>query len=447
MSQTVKSILLLVGGVTLGVVATLRFRDVVPERSETPTGSEMHHEPPEDTREILYWRAPMDPNFVSDQPGKSPMGMDLVPVYAEDVESSGVRVSPSFIQNFAVRTTDVVRGPMPLQIRTLGIIAHNEEKVFSVNTKFEGWIEDARFNNLGERVEEGDVLFEIYSPELVTTQQEYLAAIEYVTRLEEASAYPDAVERARSLVAAARERLGHWDIDEETVDELVRDGRASRSIEFVSPVSGFVVEKMGDSLEGMRLVPGMTVLKLADHATLWAEVEFYESALQYLHEGQRVRVEVDAFPGRTWSGRILFFNPAVNPDTRTLKGFVEVDNADLSLRPQMFANITVQGVGPTDVLMVPDQAVLHSGERAVVIVAKGDGLFEPREVHLGVAADGMQEIRHGLSAGESVVTSSQFLIDSESNLRAAISQLLDAGSASDEASEPPPSEHDPGMRH
>ena len=379
-------------------------------------------------REILYWVAPMDPNYRSDEPGKSPMGMDLVPVYADGEpapDSEGVSVDPRFLQNFAVRTTPVAEGSMPVTIRTLGVLAHNEEKVFSVNTKFEGWIEDARFNNVGERVQQGDVLFAIYSPQLVTTQREYLAAIAYETRLRESNAYDEAVERASSLVGAAEERLRYWDITPEQIDELRASEAASRTVEFASPVSGFIVEKMGDSLEGMKLTPGMTVLKIADHSTLWAEVEFYESDLQYLREGQRVSVEVEAFPNRSWQGRILFFNPAVSPETRTLTGFVEIANADLRLRPQMFATITASLGGSASALMVPEQSVLHSGDRAVVIVAKGDGRFEPREVHLGRTNDGMQEVLHGLASGEEVVTSSQFLIDSESNLRAAITQLLD----------------------
>ena len=294
-------------------------------------------------REVLYWVAPMDPNYRSDSPGKSPMGMDLVPVYADDAppsDSEGVTVDPRFLQNFAVRTTPVAEGSMPVTIRTLGVLAHNEEKVFSVNTKFEGWIEDARFNNVGERVQQGDVLFAIYSPQLVTTQREYLAAIAYETRLRESNAYDEAVERAGSLVGAAEERLRYWDITPEQIEDLRSSETASRTVEFASPVSGFIVEKMGDSLEGMKLTPGMTVLKIADHSTLWAEVEFYESDLQYLREGQRVSVEVEAFPSRSWQGRILFFNPAVSPETRTLTGFVEIANEDLRLRPQMFATIT-----------------------------------------------------------------------------------------------------------
>ena len=376
-------------------------------------------------RKIRHWRAPMDPNYVRNEPGKSPMGMDLVPVYEEEAPAEGgVRVSRAFLQNFAVRTTEVKRGSMVIDIRTVGILAHNEERVYSVNTKFEGWIEKARFNNVGEQVKKGEVLFEIYSPQLITTQQEYLAAMDYVGRLTENEAYPDSIERAESLLESARERLRYWDISEEQIQALAQTKQVGRTVAFVSPNSGFVVAKMGDSLEGMKISPGMTVLKLADHSTLWAEVQFFEHHIRHLREGQSVTVEIDAFPGRRWHGTILFFRPAVNPQTRTLTAFVEVANNNLQLRPQMYANISVRVPGASNAVMVPDEAVLHSGARSVVIVAMKDNLFEPREVDLGMTGQGMQEVLHGLKAGEKVVTSSQFLIDSESNLKAAISQLL-----------------------
>ena len=179
-------------------------------------------------------------------------------------------------------------------------------------------------------------------------------------------------------------------------------------------------------MEGLKLSPGMTVLKIADHSTLWAETEFYEDDLRHVREGQAVAVEADAFPGREWRGRILFFRPAVNPQTRTLTAFVEVANPNLLLRPMMYVNVAVRTSGAVDVVMAPAEAVLHSGTRTVVIVAKGGGVFEPREVVLGIESEGMVEIASGLAAGETVVVSSQFLIDSDANLRAAISQLLGA---------------------
>ncbi|TDI55397.1 MAG: efflux RND transporter periplasmic adaptor subunit [Acidobacteria bacterium] len=401
--------------------------NLVPMSGSTP-------EPASGERRILYWRAPMDPSYMSDEPGKSPMGMDLVPVYEDETSTDGsVRVSPSFLQNFAVRTTEVLVGSLPIEIRTVGILAHNDEQTVSVNTKFEGWIEEARVNNVGEHVAKGDVLFEIYSPELVTTQREYLAAMDYVERLKSNDAYPEAIERAESLLKSTRERLRYWDVSDEQIEGLRESKQVNRTVAFVSPASGSVVAKISDSFEGMRVTPGMTLLKIADHATLWVEAEFYERDIRYLREGQRATVEVDAFPGRRWAGTIRLLRPALNPETRTLTAFIEVANSDLKLRPQMYANVYIRVAGASDALIVPAQAVLHSGERAVVIVAKGNGLFEPREVQLGISSGDQQQVTDGLFPGDKIVVSSQFLIDSESNLKAAISQILsDRGSESDQ---------------
>ncbi|MDE2796245.1 MAG: efflux RND transporter periplasmic adaptor subunit [Gemmatimonadota bacterium] len=448
-TKNIHKILFVVTGVVIGAGgAALLMRDRVddgtgmadehdthegmamPGEAESGEGMAMpgRSDPPAEAageREILYWRAPMDPNYTSDRPGKSPMGMDLVPVYAEEATADGgIRVSRSFLQNFAVRTAMVHRGTLPVSIRTVGILAHNEERVVSVQTKYEGWIERASVNNVGETVERGDVLFEIYSPQLVTTQREFLGAMEYAERLSEGGAYRQAIERARSLLEAARERLLYWDMTEEQIDALAESGNVTRTVTVFAPSTGFIVDKIGDSLEGTKLSPGMTVLKIADHSTLWAETEFYEDDLRHVREGQAVAIEADAFPGREWRGRILFFRPAVNPQTRTLTAFVEVSNPNLLLRPMMYVNVAVRTSGAANVVMAPAEAVLHSGTRTVVILARGGGIFEPRDVVLGTESEGMVEITSGLAAGETVVVSSQFLIDSDANLRAAISQLL-----------------------
>ena len=370
----------------------------------------------------------MHPQVLQHGPGDCPIcKMDLVPVEAGEPDPAatpGVHVSRGFLQSFGVRTAPVERGSLPVAIRTVGTLAHNERNVFSVNTKFSGWIERARVNNVGEQVAAGELLFEIYSPDLVTTQHEYLTAMDYVARLREREAHEGAQEQAASLLDAARERLLYADMTAEQIETLEATRRISRTVEFVSPASGFIVEKMSDSLEGMRLAPGMTVLKIADHSTLWVEVEFYERDVRHLREGQRVAVTVDAFPGRRWDGEIAFFRPAMNPGTRTLTAFVEVENADLRLRPRMFATVEANAPGAADALIVPADAVLHGGDQAVVVVARGDGYFTPREVRLGLASAGRQEIVDGLDGSEEIVVSSQFLIDSESNLKAAIAQLL-----------------------
>lgn len=378
-------------------------------------------------RKIKYWRGPMNPNYISNKPGKSPMGMDLVPVYADNEEAteSGVHVSRSFLQDFSVRTAVVKRGSVPIEIRTLGILIYNDKNITSVNTKFEGWIEKAYVNYVGEPVKKGQILFEIYSPQLVTTQQEYLTSVQYLKKLENGG-IADAIRRARSLVNAARERLHYWDITDNQIDGLKRSGKLKRTLKILSPVSGIVIKKMDRSLEGMKLVPGMNVYKIADLSTVWAQIEVYEYHLRYLHLGQRAQITVDAFPGRRWTGKLIYLDPTINPRTRTLKAYVQIPNPDFKLRPQMYANVVIHPPAVFDVVKIPEEAVLHTGERNVVIVRKKTRLFEPRDVQLGATGNGYVEVRHGLKPGEVIVTSSQFLIDSESNLREAVNKMLAA---------------------
>lgn len=388
-------------------------------------------------RRILYWRDPMDPTMVSDKPGKSPMGMDMVPVYeGEDNAEEGIRVNPNFVQNFAVRSVEAKRGMIPVDIRTVGMLAYNQKGIVSINTKFEGWIERPQVNYVGEPVERGQVLFEVYSPQLVTTQKEYLSAIDYLERLSSSGAYPEAVVRARALVEASRERLRYWDISEEQIRELARSGQTARTLQVVSPVSGVVIQKMDESLEGMRLSPGMNVYKIADLSTIWVEIEVFEYQVQHLRLGQTAHIELDAFPGQEWQGRLIYLDPTVDTKTRTLKADVEIANPDGRLRPGMYANVQIQAPTVSGVVIVPQEAVIHSGERNVVIVQTGQ-TFEARQVELGAQGGGDQEVRSGLRAGELVVTSSQFLIDSESNLKEAIGKML-GGEGQQDGNSPPP---------
>ncbi|MDE0367160.1 MAG: efflux RND transporter periplasmic adaptor subunit [Gammaproteobacteria bacterium] len=449
MSRLRVTLISLLGAALLAILAVLLLLREPP--AETPPGAVTvtiagapESSLPGD-RPTLY-RCPMHPNVVMPGPGNCPIcGMDLRAVRDAAPQSPPaqasprdgvVRVSHSFLQNFAVRTAEVRRGPLTISTRAVGVLAHDEARLVSVNTKFAGWIEEARINNIGESVEAGDVLFEVYSPEVVTTEREYLAAVAYLRRLREGGAYREAVDRAASLLAAARERLRNWDISQDQIDALDTRGTASRRVRILAPASGIVVDKSGDSLEGMRVNPGQTVLKIADHTRLWAEADFDEEALPHVREGSPVTVEVDAFPERRWEGRILFFRSAVNPETRALTAFVEIANPDLSLRPMMDVTVSADHLVTPDAVLVPVESVLHSGERAIVVVDRGGGLFEPRSVVLGPVAGDRQQVTAGLSPGERVVVSSQFLIDSESNLKAAVAQLFGDGGSAESAAGP-----------
>lgn len=383
-------------------------------------------------RKILYWRAPMDPNYISNKPGKSPMGMDLVPVYEDEAtQATGIHVDPNFLQNFGVRTAVAERGSIPVDIRTVGLLDYNQKNLVLVNTKYEGWIEKAAVNYVGEPVLKGQELFEIYSPQLVNTEQDYLSTLDYVQKLAGATDQ-EAVERARSLLNATRERLRYWDITDAQIDQLKNTGKVMRTLKVFSPVSGLVIAKASDSLEGMKLTPGMNVYKIADLSTIWAGIEVYEDQIRYVQIGRQTEITLNAFPNRHWSGKVIYIDPNINPQTRTLKAFVQISNPDGILRPEMYANVEMRIPVVSAVVKVPEEAVLHSGEQSVVIVEVAKGLFDPRDVELGALGDGYREILKGVQAGEMVVTSSQFLIDSESNLKEAVQKMLDQRPAADD---------------
>ena len=410
--------------------------DLVPVRD-----AEAEAEPSRDERRIRHWRAPMDPGYIADKPGKSPMGMDLIPVYEEPVEEqSGIRVDPNFLQNFSIRSARVERGRIPRLIRTIATLHYNPRTMVSINTKYEGWIEAAHVNYLGQAVRKGDLLFEIFSPQLLTTQQEYLAALQFLDRLR-GQADPKAVQRAQALVEAARQRLLFWDVTEDQIENLKTQGKAFRRLKVASPVSGVVVDQAGETLEGMRVSPGTNLYRVADPSTVWAQVEIFQHEMRHLRIGKTVRIRLDAFPERRWRGTVVSLNPELDPRTRTLGVQVEISNKDGRLHPEMVAEVELEIPGSSNAIKVPEEAVLHTGERSVVIVQKEPNLFEPREVELGATGGGFQEIRTGLKDGERVVTSSQFLIDSESNLREAINKIAARARASGEEWQPEDSEN------
>ena len=397
-------------------------------------------------REVVYWRAPMDPTFTSDRPGKSPMGMDLVPVYAEEGGSlppGMVRIDPTFVQR--VRSEPVARRDIVQTIRTVGTLAHNDRQIAWVNTKYDGWIENVAVNYLGETVEEGQPLFDIYSPQLVATQMEFLQAVDYAERLD-ASEYPDIAARAHSLVEAARARLGYWDINAAQIATLERERTPRRTLSVVSPVTGVVVEKMNQALDGMYVTAGMNLYKMADLTTIWADVEIFEHQVEALRVGQRAQVELPYLPGRPYTGFVRYLYPHFNEQTRTMTVSIELENPDLTLRAGMYANVTFDVPVARGVLAVPEEAVIRSGTRDVLVLDQGGGTFQVAEVMLGRYGEGLWEVVDGVDDGATVVVSAQFLIDSESNLTQAI-RTLDAAppmpAGHEHAAPPVPAEHLP----
>jgi len=287
-------------------------------------------------------------------------------------------------------------------------------------------------------VRRGQPLFEIYAPELVQTQQELLSSISFARRLE--GAPEEARQRAESLVEAARSRLGYWDIGEDQVRRLVEDGIVARTLTVTAPAGGVVMKRM-PALEGMAVQPGMELFHIADLSYLWLSVEVFEDQLPWLREGSAGRIELSYFPGETFTGEVRFVEPQVNEATRTVDLRLEVPNPDGRLRAGMYATVRFAPVMAAETVAVPSLAVLRTGERNLVIVALGEGRFAPREVTLGAEGGGLVQVLSGLEAGERVVTSSQFLLDSESNLREAIQKLLAARSGDDRSPPEPPSPH------
>ena len=425
------------------LIDRMRARPAGPAAGTAATSGQTDGQPTE--RKIKYWRAPMDPTYIRDKPGKSPMGMDLVPVYEDEEEGptpGTVRIDPGFVQNIGVQSEPVRRTDIPFTVRTVGTLAYDDGQAVWVNTKFDGWIERVYVNYVGEPVRKGQKLFEIYSPQLVTTQNEYLQAVDYAKRMAAAD-YPEAAKRASSLVESSRQRLTYWDISDAQIDELERSRTVRRTLTAVSPADGLVVEKMSQALEGMSVKAGMNLYKIVDLSKIWAEAEIYEHQVPWLKVGQRAVVDVPTEPGRRIVGRVRYVYPFFSEKTRTMKVSIELPNPGNTLRADMYVNITFDVPSARNVLVVPEEAVIHSGTRQVLVLDRGNGTFQVREVKLGVNGSGLWEVKDGIDEGDRVVVSAQFLIDSESSLKEAIRKLTtaDSGDSPPDTPDQPPIDH------
>lgn len=391
---------------------------------------------PKTGKVIKYWVAPMDPTYIRDEPGKSPMGMDLVPVYEEEGEklpASTIRIDPVTSQNMGVRTAPVTRNKLAKSIRALGTITYDETRIHAVNLKFDGWIEKLYVNFVGESVKKGQPLFTIYSPELVTAQQEYLLAVKQVESLGQ-SAYPLIRKNAKSLLDASLQRLLYWDLDEKQVTHIRKTRKPMKAVTVYSSADGVVVTKQ--ALAGRFVKAGMNQYEIADLSRIWVDVEVYEYELPYIREGMKAEMELSYLPGKTFTGEVLFVYPYLDPKTRTARLRLAFDNSEGMLKPDMYANVLIESVIDPEALLIPQEAVIDSGVRKIVFVSRGEGKFEPREVKLGVeGAEGTFQVLEGVQEGEQLVVSAQFMFDSESRLREAIQKMLEARSgAGDEIS-------------
>lgn len=382
---------------------------------------------PETGKKIKYWTSPMDPTYIRDEPGKSPMGMELVPVYEEEGEekepTSTIRIDPATMQNMGVRLGRVQRKSLVKDIRTVGNITFDETKIFTVNTKFNGWIEKLFVNFVGDEVKKGQPLFEIYSPELVTAQEEYLLALDQYNRLSNSS-YARVREGAERLLKASRTRMRFWDLTEAQMEKIGKSGKIQKTLTVYSPASGVVTKK--DAFEGHYVKEGVHQYEIVDLSSVWVDVDVYEYELPWVRKGMAAEMDLSYIPGKKYTGKVLFIYPYLDTKTRTAKLRLEFANPGYQLKPGMYANILLKRVVAKNSLVIPQEAVIDSGVRQIVFVAVGEGKFQPREVNIGLEVNENEfQVLDGLQEGEEIVLSAQFMLDSESRLREAIQKMLE----------------------
>lgn len=373
-----------------------------------------------------YWKAPMDPTFVRDAPGKSPMGMDLVPecpaAAGGEPPDGAVVIDSATMQNMGVRTVAVERRDLARSVRAVGRVAYDERRVAHVHTKVQGWIEQLFVEFVGQEVKRGQPLLRIYSPELVATQEELLLAARY-QEATQGSPFADVRDGGQSLLTATKRRLALWDVPDWEIERVMQTGEVKRTLTLYAPTAGYVT-KLGVR-SGMEVAPNTNLYTIADLSTVWVLADVYEYELPWLALGLEAAVELSSLPGQPIRGALTYIAPFLDPTTRTAEVRVELDNADGLLKPEMFGNVVIAGAPRPAALAIPSDAVIRSGTRTLAIVALGEGRFEPREIQLGIdTGEGWLEVEEGLSESERIVVSSQFLIDSESNLREAAQKLL-----------------------
>jgi len=383
---------------------------------------------PAPARKIVYYRSPMDPSVHSPTPARDSMGMEFVPVFEDELSGGSVEgralvnLSPERRRLLGLRSEPARVAALVRTIRTVGRVAPDERRLHHIHTKFEAYIEHLYVDYTGKFVKRGEPLASLYSPELLATQQEYLLAWRAQRQLA-SSSLPGVVQGGLDLLEAARQRLLLWDIRPADIARLEATGEARRTLDLYSPVTGYVTEKT--ALHGMRVTPVDTLFDIADLSHLWVMADVYESDLPAVRTGMPAQLTLSYLPGRTWRGAVTYISPTVEEKTRTIKVRVEVDNADGQLKPEMFGDVTLESALGRG-LLVPETALLKTGERTLVFVDRGEGGLEPREVQVGGKVEGGVPVLAGVTEGERVVTGANFLLDSESSLKAALAGLSPA---------------------
>ena len=429
-------------GVTAGYWLGTRGSAPVPQASANGAMAEAGRESTKE-RKVLYYRNPMGLPDTSPVPKIDPMGMAYVPVYegdepAQDLPPGTVKISTDKVQLLGVRSEAVQPRELRRTVNAVGTIQANERLLYKVAPRFEGWIEKLHVNTTGQAVAHGQPLMDVYSPELVTAQEEYLIALRGMK--DAAASGPEAQAVMQRLSEGVLRRLRNWEISDEELQALRQEGKPRRLLTYRSSVSGVVLQKSGT--QGMRFMPGEVLYEIADLSSLWMLAEVFEQELGLVRVGQEAKLRIMAYPDKAFVGKVVFIYPTIEPDTRTVRVRIELPNPGGLLKPAMYGNVELASGRGGKKLAIPDSAVLDSGSRQVVLVRRGEGLFEPRTVKLGMRADGYVEVTDGLQTGEEVVVRANFLIDAESNLKAALETFGGhsghAGQAKPEATKPAP---------
>jgi Cu(I)/Ag(I) efflux system membrane fusion protein/cobalt-zinc-cadmium efflux system membrane fusion protein len=391
-------------------------------------------------KEILYWVAPMNPNEIYDEPGKSKMGMDLVPVYADESSQAGVvTIDPTVQQNMNVKLTTIEKRALNPAIITNAVFTIDERKEFQINARVSGWIEKLLVNYTGQKVSKGDKLLEIYSPELVSAQQEYLTALKYKNKVTSTSLSSSGDE----LIENAYRKLTLLNFTPAEIMKLENSGKVRTTIPLYSPVDGTVLMK--NVVQGEKIQAGQNLLHIAELSNLWLKADIYESDINKIELGDKVVIEVDAFPNQKFQGEVSFIYPTISSKTRTTQIRIDVPNTKGRLKPAMLARATIL-TGKTRLLpVISESAVIRSGEINVAVQYLGEGKFKPVAIELGNYADGFYQVLSGLKEGSKVVTSAQFLIDSESSLKTAMKNFGIKETAKEMDNESKTSDHNDDM--
>ncbi|HFQ5436043.1 TPA: efflux RND transporter periplasmic adaptor subunit [Vibrio vulnificus] len=402
-SLQIATVALLIGG-ALGFTANQYFNGHDMSAMASTSSAQSSNEP-------LYWVAPMDPNYKRDKPGKSPMGMDLIPVYADDLAGANdkpgtVKIDPSVENNLGVKTAAVELAKLSPRIETVGYIAFDESQLWQTNVRVSGWVEKLYINAVGEQVKKGDVLFTLYSPELVKAQEELL----------------NAKRTGRDgLVKGATERLLSLGVDREQINHVIRRGKASQTIEIKALANGVIASL--NIREGGYLSPAQAVISAGPLNEVWVDAEVFERQAHWLTNGSQASMTLDALPGKAWQGEVDYVYPILDPKTRTLRMRLKFANPNGELKPNMFANITLQPVSDSEVLTVPKSSVIRSGGMTRVVLAEGEGKYRSARIETGREADDKIEVLQGLKQGARIVTSAHFMLDSESSQSADLSRI------------------------